>query len=76
VKTSYDTQFGQHPFHIEEAGLLRSFRVLNTLATPSRTDAIIGDGGSINLNSQLVKNLIVVANSFYSDGGGAGTFSA
>jgi hypothetical protein len=70
VKTSYDTQFGQHPFHIEVAGLLRSFRVLNTLTTPSRTDAVIGGGGSINLNFQLIKNLTFVASSFYSDGGG------
>ena len=70
VKTSYDTQFRDHPFHIEVAGLLRSLRVLNTLATPSRTDTIIGGGGSINLNFQLVKNLTVVASSFYSDGGG------
>ncbi|MGB4785013.1 MAG: hypothetical protein WAQ77_09860, partial [Candidatus Acidiferrum sp.] len=70
VKTSYDTQFREHPFHIEVAGLLRSFRVLNTLATPSHTDAVIGGGGSINLNFQLIKNLTFVASSFYSDGGG------
>jgi len=55
-ETSYDTQFREHPFHFEVAGLLRSLRVLNTLATPSRTDTIIV-WGLINLNFQLIKNL-------------------
>jgi hypothetical protein len=70
VKASYDTELWQHPFHVEVAGLLRSFKVLNTLATPSRTDTITGGGGSINFNLQLVKNLTLIADSFYSDGGG------
>jgi hypothetical protein len=70
VKASYDTELWQRPFHVEVAGLLRSFRVLNTLATPNRTDTITGGGGSLNFNLQLVKNLTLVADSFYSDGGG------
>jgi hypothetical protein len=70
VKAAYDSELMRRPFHVEVAGLLRSFRVLNTLVTPSRTDTITGGGGSINLNFQLIKNLTLVANSFYSDGGG------
>jgi hypothetical protein len=70
VKTAYDTEFRQRPFHLEMAGLLRSFKVLNALTTPSRTDTITGGGGSFNLNFQLVKNLTLVGDSFYSDGGG------
>ena len=70
VKVAYDTELAHRPFHIEVAGLIRSFRVLNTLVTPNRTSTITGGGGSINFNLQLVKNLTLIANSFYSDGGG------
>jgi hypothetical protein len=70
VKAAYDSQFMERPFHVEVAGLLRSFRVLNTLAIPNHTSTITGGGGSINFDFQLIKNLTLVANSFYSDGGG------
>ncbi|MCU1242870.1 MAG: hypothetical protein JWO71_3596 [Candidatus Acidoferrum typicum] len=70
VKAAYDTELMRRRFHVEVAGLIRSFRVLNTLVTPNRTDTITGGGGSINLNFQLIKNLTLIANSFYSDGGG------
>jgi hypothetical protein len=70
LKVAYDTELGHRPFHVEAAGLIRSFRVFNTLATPNRTDTITGGGGSINLNLQLIRNLTLIANSFYSDGGG------
>ena len=70
VKTSYDTELGHRPFHIEAAGIIRSFRVLNTLVIPNRTDTMTGGGGSINLSLQVVKNLTLVGTSFYSDGGG------
>jgi hypothetical protein len=70
VKAAYDSKLMRRPFHVEVAGLIRSFRVLNTLVTPNRVDTITGGGGSINLNLQLIKNLTLIANSFYSDGGG------
>jgi hypothetical protein len=70
VKAAYDSKLMGRPFHVEAAGLLRSFRVLNTLVTGNRTDTITGGGGSINLNLQLIKNFTLIANSFYSDGGG------
>src|SRR5229473_778460 len=70
VKAAYDSELMRRPFHVEVAGLIRSFRVLNTLVTPNRTDTITGGGGAINLNLQLVKNFTLIANSFYSDGGG------
>src|SRR6266849_10372892 len=70
VKAAYDTQLAHRPFHVEVAGLIRSFRVFNTLVTPNRTNTITGGGGAINLNLQLVKNFTLIANSFYSDGGG------
>ena len=70
VKTAYDGELRRHPFHVEVAGLIRSFRVLNTLATPSHTETITGGGGSINVFIPVIKNLTLIGTSFYSCGGG------
>jgi hypothetical protein len=70
IKTAYDFRPSGRLFHIEAAGLIRSFRVLNTLATPAVTDTITGGAGSINVNLEVVKNLHVIANSYWSYGGG------
>jgi hypothetical protein len=70
VKTAFDAHPAGHSLHIEAAGLLRSFKVLNNLATPSTTDTITGGGGSLNMNYEVIHNLHLIANSFYSDGGG------
>lgn len=70
VKVAYDWELMRRPFHVEVAGLIRSFKVFNTLVTPNRTNTITGGGGSINFNWQLIKNLRLIGNSFYSDGGG------
>jgi hypothetical protein len=70
VKVAYDTQLAHRPFHVEVGGVIRSFKVFNTLVTPNRTSTITGGGGSINLNFQLIRNLTLIANSFYGDGGG------
>jgi hypothetical protein len=69
AKTAYDGKLRDHPFHIEVAGIARSFRVLNTLATPNRKDTITGGGGSINVFIPVVKNLTLIGTSFYSCGG-------
>jgi len=70
VKAAYDARPAGHAFHIEAAGLLRSFKVFNDLATPAATNTITGGGGSVNLNYEVIHNLRLIANSFYSDGGG------
>ena len=70
VKTAFDAHPAGRSLHIEAAGLLRSFKVLNNLTTPSTTNTITGGGGSLNLNYEVIHNLHLVANSFYSDGGG------
>src|SRR5260370_33867659 len=56
------------PFHVEVGGVIRSFKVFNPFA--NNTDTITGGGGSINLNLQVIRNLTLIANSFYGDGGG------
>jgi hypothetical protein len=70
VKGAYDGRSGGHAFHIEAAGLIRSFRVYNPLTTPADTNSIVGGGGSVNLNFEMFRNFRLIANSFYSDGGG------
>jgi hypothetical protein len=70
VKTALDAHPAGRSLHIEAAGLIRSFRVLNNLTTPATTNTITGGGGSVNLNYEVIHNLRLVANSFYSYGGG------
>ena len=70
VKTAFDAHPAGHALHIEAAGLLRGFKVLNNLTTPATTDTITGGGGSLNVNYELIRNLHLIANSFYSYGGG------
>jgi hypothetical protein len=70
VKTAFDAHPAGHALHVEAAGLVRSFKVLNDLVTPSTTNTITGGGGSLNLNYEVIRNLHVIANSFFSDGGG------
>lgn len=70
LKTAYDARPFAHALHLEAAGLIRSFRVLNDLNPGPTTDVITGGGGSINANFEVLRNLHLIANSFYSDGGG------
>src|SRR5579862_391874 len=70
VKTAFDAHPAGRSLHIEAAGLLRSFKVLNDFTTPSTTNTITGGGGSLNVNFEVIHNLHLIANSFYSDGGG------
>jgi len=70
VKTAVDSHLAGRSLHIEAAGLIRSFRVFNNLTTPASTNTITGGGGSLNFNYEVVHNLRLIANSFYSYGGG------
>jgi len=70
VKTAFDGRLAGRALHIEAAGLLSSFRVLNDLTSSPTTNTITGGGGSLNLNYEVIHNLRLVANTFYSDGGG------
>jgi hypothetical protein len=70
LKTAFDFRPGGHLLHVEGAGLLRTFRVLNTLAIPVVKDTITGGAGSVNLNLELIKNLRLIADSFWAYGGG------
>ncbi len=68
-KLAFDTHpnGGGRNFHIEVAGLYRAFR-LNTAGLGNVTSS--GGGGSINANLELAKGFHLIANTFWSDGGG------
>jgi hypothetical protein len=54
--------------HIEVVGLVRSFKIFNPIS--GSTSMITRGGGSVNLNLEIFKNFHLIANSFWSDGGG------
>lgn len=68
-KLAFDTHpnGGGRNFHVEVAGLYRAFR-LNTPGLGNVTNS--GGGGSVNANLELFKNFHLIANTFWSDGGG------
>jgi hypothetical protein len=70
VKSAWDAKVGDRNMHFEVAGLVRSFKVFNSLVKPATTNSITGGGGSVNVNLELVKNFRVIGNSYYSYGGG------
>jgi hypothetical protein len=70
VKTAFDWKLVGKAMHVEAAGLVRSFKVFNNLTSPASTDTSTGGGGSLNMNLELIKNFHLIANSFYSCGGG------
>jgi hypothetical protein len=70
VKTAFDWKRGPKLFHVEVAGLSRSFKVYENLNTPSSTNTIEGGGAALNLNFELFDGFHVIANSFYGDGVG------
>jgi len=71
-KIAYDTDVGGKHFHIEAAGLLTTIKATvvpiggTTFVPHSKT----GGGASAAVNLELIKNFRVVANGFFSDGGG------
>lgn len=70
VKTAFDGHIGERHMHIEAAGLIRSFKVVNQLSSPAETSTLVGGGGSVNANLELFKNFHAIANTYYSYGGG------
>ena len=53
--------------HLEIAGLLSTFRAYDVVTDAHNT--VIGAGGAINSNFEIVKGLRLFENAFYSDGG-------
>jgi hypothetical protein len=58
-------------FHIELAGVEITNKISNPASTPAfQTHTKAGVGGSLNLNFDVAKNIRILTNNFWSDGGG------
>ncbi|HLW55019.1 MAG TPA: hypothetical protein VKW06_19455 [Candidatus Angelobacter sp.] len=73
-KIAYDTNMGGRHFHVEAAGLLTGIKITNLSGGTfvKHTKEAGGLEGAINL--EVVKNVRIVANGFWSDGGGRYVF--
>ena len=69
-KIAYDTDVNGKHFHVEAAGLLTGYKVTDLVAGNfvKHTKEGAGLEGAVNL--EVVKNFRLVANGFWSDGGG------
>src|SRR5579884_3195422 len=68
VKAAFDPS---RKFHLEVAGVEIANKIANPSTTPAfQTFSNVGAGGSVNLNFALAKNLRVLTNNYWSDGGG------
>jgi hypothetical protein len=71
-KVTYDKDFSGRHFHAEVTGLATGAHaaVMPVGSTAFRTHSVIGGGGEIAANYELVPHkLVVLANAFWSDGG-------
>ena len=77
-KIAYDTNVNGKHFHLEAAGLLTTVKATVPSSIPGTTQFVshskTGGGIEAALNLEVVKNYRVVANGFYSDGGGRYVF--
>jgi hypothetical protein len=82
VKAAFDPMVMKRNFHFEVSGLLKEFKantfIPSTTANSGGTSinsTAIGGGVSANINLEVVKNLHLIANSYWSDGGGQKIFA-
>jgi hypothetical protein len=69
-KAAYDWKVNDLPWHVEVAGLARSYKI-NTYTSTINTDATAeGTGVQAAVSLELIKGLTLVATDFYSYGGG------
>ena len=72
-KIAYDTDMSGKHFHAEVAGLLTTVKTTNlptVLGATFNSHTKTGGGGAAAINLELLKGFRVLANGFYSDGGG------
>jgi hypothetical protein len=73
AKTAYDGHAGDKLMHVEVAGLVSGFKsyvLPSVLASAAGSHTAIGYGGELNANLEIAKNVHLIANTFFSDGGG------
>ncbi|PWT90845.1 MAG: hypothetical protein C5B55_09100 [Blastocatellia bacterium] len=71
-KISFDPKVGSRQLHFELAGLLSTVKFFNP--QDQRTHTATGGGASVGINYEMFKNFRLIANGFYSDGGGRWIF--
>jgi len=69
-KVAFDTKFGDLPFHVDAAGLVRYFKINTFTSTVNADSDKTGYGGSINASLGVMPNLLLLVNGFDSKGGG------
>jgi hypothetical protein len=83
AKIAFDAKPAGHAVHFDLAGLYRTFKAVNVIATPGAlttptaitaagTVTTTASGGGIagTMNVELLKNFRLITSAFYSDGGG------
>ena len=68
TKLAFDPVTGGKHMHVELVGLLSNFKVYNSTTSQSFTKT--GGGGEFNVNLEVAKGFHLIANTFFSDGGG------
>jgi hypothetical protein len=68
AKLAFDPKVGHRSLHLEVAGLLSSFRFFNP--TDQAKHSVTGGGILGGVNYEAFKNFHLIANGFYSNGGG------
>jgi len=68
AKLAFDPKVGRHDLHFEVAGLLSSFRFFNP--QDQQKHSATGGGILVGLNYEAFKNFRIIANGYYSNGGG------
>ena len=74
AKITYDTDVSGKHFHVEGVGLGTSVRVLPVVG--GTTNSKTGGGVSAAFNLEVFKNFRLIANAFWSDGGGRYLFGS
>jgi hypothetical protein len=73
AKLALEHKFGQKLWHVEVAGLLTPITLTTPVAvtgTATANDRREGSGASVNTNLEVFRGLHLIANGFWSDGGG------
>ena len=68
AKVAFDPKVSGRDLHFEVAGLLSGFRFFNP--NDQTSHRVTGGGILVGLNYEAIKNLRLIVNGFYSDGGG------
>jgi len=76
-KGAYDGHLGEKLWHIEAAGLVRSFKYSAGTGTPVKytTYSTTAGSGSVNANLEVFKNFRLIANTFFGSGNGRYMFA-